>query len=98
MSLYCSQSLGESLARLGDELRFVLITSAATLQAEEDAPDDAVSTALPGLRIRVLPSQARKCVRCWHHRRDVGDDAGHPELCGRCVENVEGDSEARTHA
>jgi isoleucyl-tRNA synthetase len=38
--------------------------------------------------IRVRPSSAEKCVRCWHHREDVGSHAGHPQLCGRCVENL----------
>ncbi|MDH5184740.1 MAG: hypothetical protein OEX12_12735, partial [Gammaproteobacteria bacterium] len=43
-------------------------------------------------------SEQEKCVRCWHHREDVGSHSEHPELCGRCVENVDGDGEQRKHA
>ena len=48
--------------------------------------------------IRVMPSTHAKCVRCWHHREDVGKNTQHPELCGRCVQNVEGPGEARAYA
>jgi len=64
------------LASLGDDLKFVTITSKATLE-----PADA-------LRVTVTPSKATKCERCWHYRDDVGIDAAHPALCGRCVSNL----------
>jgi isoleucyl-tRNA synthetase len=48
--------------------------------------------------VSVRASGHDKCPRCWHHRADVGDDAAHPELCGRCVANLYGAGEARVHA
>jgi isoleucyl-tRNA synthetase len=74
------------LESLGDDLRFVLITSTARV-----APGEA-------LRVEVAPSTATKCDRCWHYRGDVGGDAAHPALCGRCVANLFGAGEARFHA
>jgi isoleucyl-tRNA synthetase len=76
----------EALATLGNDLRFVTITSAATV-----APGDALS-------VRVTPSAHRKCDRCWHWRADVGADAAHPALCGRCVANLFGAGEPRQFA
>jgi len=46
----------------------------------------------------VKKSNHEKCVRCWHHREDVGSDTNHPELCGRCIENVSGSGESRSFA
>jgi isoleucyl-tRNA synthetase len=74
------------LRSLGDDLRFVLITSQARV-AEAD-----------GTEIRVTPSAHRKCERCWHWRSDVGADAAHPTICGRCVSNLFGSGEVRTVA
>jgi isoleucyl-tRNA synthetase len=71
------------LASLGDDLRFVLITSAA--RVSKDAGE---------LRVEVSPSAHAKCERCWHYRADV-DEAG---LCGRCRSNLNGPGEPRTHA
>ncbi|MCK4705390.1 MAG: hypothetical protein KAT90_07920, partial [Gammaproteobacteria bacterium] len=48
--------------------------------------------------IAVSASEHTKCVRCWHHREDVGQHTEHPELCGRCVDNVAGDGETRRFA
>jgi len=76
----------DALASLGDDLRFVLITSAATV-ARGDR-----------LAIRVTPSAHAKCERCWHYRADVGVDAAHPTICGRCVENLAGPGEPRRFA
>ncbi len=98
VDLYCGEQLLEMLARLGDELRFVLITSYVRLHPVAALPAHAAATELPGLSVAVAPSDHTKCVRCWHHREDVGSHADHPELCGRCVENVEGPGEARRFA
>ena len=77
-----------------DELRFLLIVSGARIaDAAETAPADAHAAA--GFRVSVKASEAGKCVRCWHRREDVGSHAEHPELCGRCVENVDGPGETR---
>ncbi|EKF74485.1 isoleucyl-tRNA synthetase [Alcanivorax hongdengensis A-11-3] len=86
------------LGQLGDELRFVTITSAATLKPLAEAPADLEDTAVTGLKVQVLASEYSKCARCWHHQPDVGSHAEHPELCGRCVTNVEGDGEERHYA
>ena len=93
--LYCDGALYDSLAKLGDELRFVLITSYAGLRPLSQRSAAAVDSELDDLAIEALASQHPKCVRCWHHREDVGSHPDHPELCGRCVENVEGGGETR---
>ncbi|EGV52796.1 isoleucine--tRNA ligase [endosymbiont of Riftia pachyptila] len=98
IDLYCDDQLKVALDKLGDELRFVLITSDARVHAMADLPDDAASSELEGLAVRVTASAYGKCPRCWHHREDVGANSEHPELCGRCVENVVGEGEARRFA
>jgi isoleucyl-tRNA synthetase len=97
-TLYVDDRLAGLLGRLGDELRFVTITSTATLAPLADAPADLPDSAVAGLKVRVAPSPHEKCVRCWHHRPDIGTDANHPELCGRCVTNLDGDGEERHYA
>ncbi len=87
----------DPLEKLGDELRFVLITSYARLHDLSEVPADAIEV-IEQVFVRVTPSNHGKCVRCWHHREDVGSYAEHPELCGRCVENVAGAGEARDYA
>ena len=74
------------LAALGEDLRFVTITSAVKL-----ALGDALAVA-------VTPSSAIKCERCWHWRDDVGRDPEHPTICGRCTDNLFGAGEARSVA
>jgi isoleucyl-tRNA synthetase len=100
VDLYCNPDWLEKLSRLEDELRFVLITSYARVHPLEQRPDDAVDADIGGapLAIRVSASGYDKCVRCWHHREDVGAHAEHPELCGRCVSNVAGSGEPRSYA
>lgn len=98
VTLFSDDALSGDLAKLGDELRFALITSAATTAPLADAPADAVSTEVPGLKLKIVKSAHAKCGRCWHLRADVGSHAAHPELCSRCVSNIEGDGEVRKHA
>lgn len=91
VSLYCENDLYEQLQQLDDELRFMLITSEATSHPREQAPGDATLVELSNgqqLAIAVQASKAEKCIRCWHLRPDVGVNTEHPELCGRCVENI----------
>ena len=95
--LYCDAELTQKLKRLKDELRFVLITSSATVKEGKPA-SDAVATELEGLFVAVEANPDPKCARCWHHRPDVGSIEQHPELCGRCVDNVDGDGELRHFA
>ena len=84
----------ELLEAFGDELRFLLIVSEAVIAGEgETAPDGAYAT--DNFAVEVRRSEAEKCVRCWHRREDVGSNPDHPELCGRCVENVDGPGEVR---
>jgi isoleucyl-tRNA synthetase len=74
------------LSLLSDELRFVLITSAASFAAGVET------------QIEITPSTHKKCDRCWHYREDVGSYAEHPTICGRCVSNLEGAGESRKYA
>ncbi len=84
-------------AKATEELRFFFITSDVRLDQAGGQPDTAVLTELEGADVWVSAtvSEAAKCVRCWHRRDDVGHHADHPELCGRCVGNVEGPGEQR---
>ena len=86
--------------KLEDELRFVLITSYARVHPLTARPADTPVVDIEGGQVAVLAraSGHGKCVRCWHHREDVGSHAAHPDLCGRCVENVEGAGETRRFA
>ena len=80
-------------------MRFVLITSYARLHdLNEATPNEGEPLSLTQgeqLLIRANKSTYAKCVRCWHLREDVGASKKHPELCGRCVENVDGSGEPR---
>lgn len=96
--LYTDGELTADLDALGNELRFVLITSAAAVKPLAEAPADAVATEVSNLKVLVRNSEYQKCSRCWHLREDVGQHAEHPELCGRCIDNVEGDGEQRQYA
>ncbi|MCG6975063.1 MAG: isoleucine--tRNA ligase [Acidiferrobacterales bacterium] len=88
VDLYCAPGIKAVLDKLGDELRFVFITSYARVHPLEPRGDEAATTEMEGLYVAVAPSAHNKCVRCWHHREDVGSDTGHPQICGRCIENV----------
>ena len=102
VTLYCGREIHDRLSSLGDELRFVLITSTAALQLVSDEPpaEAAHYTLESGdeVWVAVASSSHAKCDRCWHHREDVGSHADHPELCGRCIENVSGAGEERKFA
>ena len=89
------------MSLLEDELRFVFITSGAETLPIEKANGDAPSFQLSNgdeIKISVIKSPHKKCVRCWHLRADVGSNTDHPELCLRCVENVDGQGEPRHYA
>ncbi|MBS3965089.1 MAG: isoleucine--tRNA ligase [Methylomonas sp.] len=98
VELYCDAAYASELNKLGNELHFVFITSNAGVADMQFCPDDAVATELDGVKLRVSVSEHEKCVRCWHQRYDIGEHADHPELCGRCVENVVGSGETRRYA
>jgi len=96
--LYVTPELNTLLTHFGEELRFVTITSTATLKPLDQAPAELAESGVAGLKVSISASAHDKCVRCWHHREDVGQHATHPELCGRCVDNVDGDGEVRRYA
>jgi len=84
LDIQASGTLYDALARLGADLRFVLITSRASVHRADGAP----------VSVTVTPSAHRKCDRCWHYRADVNNDG----LCGRCVSNLNGPGEPRNYA
>jgi isoleucyl-tRNA synthetase len=98
VELYCNAEYFDALNQLADELHFIFITSNASVVAEQFCPDDVIQTEIEGVKLKVIVSEHKKCVRCWHQRYDVGEHAEHPELCGRCVENVAGTGEHRYYA
>ena len=79
----------DALAALGEDLRFVFITSGASVTRNADGAGTTVSAS---------PSSGAKCARCWHYRSDIGSHADHPEVCARCAGNLSGSAEARVHA
>jgi isoleucyl-tRNA synthetase len=76
LSIQCEGETHAALAALGDDLKFVFITSQVRLVQG------------PGLSVAVQASAAHKCDRCWHYSEDVGQHAEHPTICGRCVSNL----------
>ena len=98
VQIFCNGAVKSSLEKLEDELRFVFITSYADVAADVSRAVDAVASEVDNVWIKAVPSEYKKCVRCWHHRKEVGTDEEHPELCGRCVENVDGKGEHRHYA
>lgn len=109
VTLYADGPMYDSLAKLEEELRFVLITSKATLAALSEAPsaineangittEDQSENSVTDLSVNVSAATGTKCVRCWHIRDDIGVDSAHPELCARCVTNVTGNGEVRYYA
>ena len=98
IQIFASQSVYDSLIKLGEELRFVTITSKAQLSLLAQASPEANQTAMEGLSVAVNRAQADKCIRCWHFIDDVGASAEHPHICGRCIENISGDGEQRLYA
>ncbi|MGZ5526682.1 MAG: class I tRNA ligase family protein, partial [Methylomonas sp.] len=98
LELFCNAEFYEALSQLSDELRFIFITSSASVMPEQSAPEEAIQTEVEGVKLKVVVSEHEKCVRCWHQRPDVGQHPEHPELCGRCVENVAGEGEHRQYA
>ncbi len=112
LDIYLNDEYFQALNRLGDDLRFVMITSRATArplkekvaQKIKDRQLDSqqkVNLEILGMAecsINASPSQYTKCERCWHYRADVGADANYPHICGRCVSNLHGNGESRTYA
>ena len=99
VALYADGEVFDALTALGDEIRFVTITSEVDLSPLSEAPDGALTDSVcPQLAVVVKATESEKCERCWHHRPDVGSVSAHPTLCTRCVDNVDGAGEERTFA
>lgn len=114
VTLYCDAALKAKLDLLKEELRFVLITSSATVLMSDvsakldlvagesavvtNAVVDYIPTEMPGLALKIVATANAKCERCWHRCADVNINSEYPGLCGRCVENVAGPGEMRFYA
>jgi isoleucyl-tRNA synthetase len=100
VDVYCAPHVLQVLQPFGEELRFAFITSAARVHRADSRPPEATAAEEGNddfAWIVARPSAAKKCVRCWHKREDVGSYPKHPELCGRCVANVDGPGEQRRY-
>jgi len=97
LTIHADTATQSALAESASELRFFFITSEVTLSPLEGRPASAERVELDGAEVYVSAavSEAAKCIRCWQHRADVGANPAHPEICGRCVENVTGQGEDR---
>ncbi|MBK0034259.1 isoleucine--tRNA ligase [Erwinia sp. S43] len=99
VTLYADAELAAKLNSLGEELRFVLLTSGAQVADYAQAGDDAQqSEIVKGLKIALRKADGEKCPRCWHYTTDIGQNAAHADVCGRCATNVAGSGELRKFA
>lgn len=98
VTIYADEPAATQLSRLQDELRFLLITSKTCVKPMQMRSPSATASLDGKLAIEVLPSEASKCVRCWHRVDDIGENHDHPELCARCVGNITGQDEVRRFA
>jgi len=108
LSIYLESDRYQKLSSFGDDLRFVFIASKATVHdIDKELDPESLSDINKSFvedkefartYVRVKPSEYTKCDRCWHYRADVGSDAAHPTICGRCVSNLFGKGEVRKYA
>jgi len=98
VTVFVPEALAAPFAALHDELRFLFITSYANVVNTDQPPITAVKSSHENVWLVVEPSQNPKCVRCYQLRSDVGSDPKHPEICARCVSNVDGPGEERKFA
>lgn len=96
--LYADENLYLILAKLGNELRFILITSEAKVFPIKEKTKEAFSTNLPELVLEIRVSKFKKCARCWQRQHSVGQIEEHPNLCERCISNAFGAGEERRFA
>jgi isoleucyl-tRNA synthetase len=94
ITLYASPALAQNLLLLGDELRFVFITSYAEIKKIEEAPKG-LEESMEGLKILAETCPFKRCERSWHRRADVGSNPKHPDLDSRSILNVYGNGELR---
>ncbi|WP_455935115.1 isoleucine--tRNA ligase [Haemophilus sp.] len=98
VTVYANDEYRALLEQLGNELRFVLITSKAEVKPLADKPADVAAGELEGIAVSIARSNGEKCPRCWHYSDKIGVNPEHPTLCPRCVENVAGNGEVRQFA
>ncbi|KTD16408.1 isoleucine--tRNA ligase [Legionella jordanis] len=96
--IYADDKSYPLLVRLGEELRFILITSEASVKPLDASPENLITNKELGIAVEVQASTDEKCERCWHRREDVGTNPEHPGLCQRCVSNISGCDEVRQYA
>lgn len=89
LTFYVEAADAQALNSLGEDLRFVMLTSTVAVET--------IATAAEA-KVLVVPSPHEKCARCWHYRADVGANPEHPTICGRCESNLFGDGESRHYA
>ena len=97
VTLYVKPEALAYMERLHDELRFVFLSSKVEVIQTDTWPADALCSETGQYAVVVNKTSSKKCTRCWHHVPDVGVDAAHPEICGRCVENLHGEGETRLY-
>ncbi|MFB6422157.1 MAG: isoleucine--tRNA ligase [Candidatus Malihini olakiniferum] len=95
VTLYADSKLTKKLYLLQHELHFALLTSKACIKRYEDAPTDVQVSDFSGLKIALSKADGNKCPRCWHYESNIGIDAAHPKICGRCATNISGNGEKR---
>jgi isoleucyl-tRNA synthetase len=95
VDLYLEADTQQALAPVADELRFLFLVSELRLHPVAGKPADAAKGEGTESWILARPTTHAKCIRCWHYRVDVGSNPDHPEICARCVDNVEGPGEVR---
>ncbi|ARG99806.1 isoleucine--tRNA ligase [Legionella micdadei] len=98
VTVYAGESLFTLLSKLGEELRFVFITSSAIVKPISQCNAEALRNGELDLAVSVRASDHEKCSRCWHRREEVGSDPEYPELCHRCIGNISGRDEVRHFA
>jgi isoleucyl-tRNA synthetase len=98
VTVYVPEALAPQFEKMHGELRFLLITGDAQVASTSAVPASAVRATQEDVWIEVKPSTSRKCVRCYQLRADVGSNPKHPEICERCVINVDGPGEERHFA
>lgn len=99
VTVYAKEAVIHSLQKLGDELKFVFISSQANVAPLVNKSNDVTFTDEDSaVSVVVTPASGEKCIRCWHIREDIGVNPAHPEICGRCADNVDGEGEVRHYA
>jgi isoleucyl-tRNA synthetase len=98
VTVFVPEALAPRFHMMRDELRFLLITGQADVAMTAAIPESAVKASQEDMWIEVKPSSNLKCVRCYQLRGDVGSNPNHPQICSRCVLNVEGPGEERRFA